>query len=94
MVHGAESVGDPVLAAVADQDQVGLAQVCAAVGARAGGVRPGRLHGLAGLPVRPLHRPRHHVLEPAEDRPAIAGVLGQAEAVGGLDRVPAPCAPR
>jgi hypothetical protein len=40
--------------------------------------------------VRALHRPRNHVLEAAEDRAAVTGVLGGAKAVRGIDRSTAP----
>ena len=58
-----------------------------------GGVGPGRLQRLPRLPVRALHRPRNDVLQPAEHRPAVTGMLGQPEAVRGLDGVSAPRAP-
>ena len=64
-----------------------------AVGARRGRVGAGRLERLPRLPVRALHRPWHDVLEPAEHGAAVAGVLGEPEAVGGLDGVSAPRAP-
>ena len=76
MVHRAEPVGDAMLAAVPDQDHVPVAELCLAVGARGGGVGPGGLQRLSRLPVRALHRPRNDVLQPAEHRPAVAGMLG------------------
>ena len=77
-----------MLAPVADEQHVRLLQRRTAVGALGGAIRPGRLDRLARIPVRPLHRPRHHVLQPAEHRAAVAGVLGRPEAVRGIDGAP------
>src|SRR6266511_492710 len=93
MVDRAEVVGDPGLAAVSDQEHVHLSELGAAV--RAGERSPldrGGLVELSRLPVRALDRPGDHVLEPAEDRPAIAGGLEEPEAIVGFDDGSAPCA--
>ena len=62
----------------------------AALSALVGGVRAGRLDGLARLPVCALHRPGDDVLEAAEDRSTVPGVLAQPEAVGPIDAGPTP----
>ena len=81
MVDGAESVGDPVLAPMADQHQPAPAEGSVAVGAGHHRLGPGRLGRNARLPVRALDRPGNDVLQPAEDRPPLAFPLGQSEAV-------------
>ena len=89
LVHvlgGAEVVGDPVVAAMADQEHVDVAELGIAVrAARRARVDAGGLGKLAGLPVGALDRPRDDVLEPAEDGAPLAGRLVGAEAVVGLD---------
>src|SRR4051794_21474720 len=84
-----------MLAAVADEQHPGLSRRLAAVGAALERLLPDRRVGqVAGLPVRPGHRPGHDVLEPAEDREAASGGLGRAVAVVGVDAGPAPGAPQ
>jgi hypothetical protein len=90
VVDGAEVVRDPVLAPVADEEDVHLAQLPPALraGARGGGAR--RLIELAGLPVRAPNRPRDDMLQPTEDGSPLTGRLVQAKAVVILDACPAP----
>ena len=91
MVDRAEGVGDAVLAAMADADDVDLAELGPALRAAEWTlVDPGRLGELAGVPVRSLDRPRDDVLEATEGGAARAGGLVDAEAVVELDRRPAP----
>src|SRR5207253_8739407 len=89
--HRAERVGYAVLAAVADEHDMDVAEPLAAL--RAGRQRildVARLAECSGLPVSSLDRPRHHVLEPAEHRVALPRLLLQAEALLAVDRVAAP----
>ena len=84
-----------MIAAMPDEQQMGIAERFPAVCAFGGVVQPAWLQRLPRFPVRSLHRPRHHVLEAAEDRTPIAGVLpirGKAEpvAVVGFHRIAAP----
>src|SRR5690348_4709803 len=73
VVDAAERVADPVLAAVAHQQHAPVAERPAAMRAATQAVA-----GIAWredpprLPVRPLDRPRHDVLEPAERSRALA----------------------
>lgn len=85
MVDGAEPVGNPVLAAVADEQEPRVRQWSSALGAHVDGIgETRRFLDLAGLPVRARVGPRHHVLEPAEDRAPLARGLSEPEAVAGL----------
>src|SRR3954447_22454373 len=88
---GAEAVRDPVLAARPHQQDVGLLERRAAVGAA--------MHQLVGagvrafgkrLPERAPDRPGHDVLEPAEHGAPAARHLVRAEAVAELDVRAAP----
>ena len=87
------SPGDPVLAAMAHDQDPPAAERAAALRAS-----PEAVVGLAGrehparLPVRPLDRPRHDVLEPAERRPALALGLGRSEPLVAADLHAAPAA--
>ena len=91
MLDRAEVVGDPVLAAVADEQDVHVAELGVAVRApKRAGVDVGWLGELAGLPVRALDRPGDDVLEAAEDCPPSAGGLVGTKAVAGLDPGAAP----
>src|SRR5829696_6472850 len=56
-------------------------------------VRRQRLAERTGVPVRALHRPRHDVLEPAEHRAPLPGLLGDAIALVETNRRTAPAAP-
>src|SRR5215207_5617741 len=86
VVDRAEAVRDTVLAAMADQKHVRVAELGAAVGAAADAlVQGGRLGHRPGLPVGALERPRDHVLQPAEDGSPLAGRLVGAIAVVLLD---------
>src|SRR5215210_3479236 len=93
VLHAAEGVGDAVLAAVADEQDVGVLERAPAAHTAAEA-----LPGVAGaqdgarLPVRALDRPRDDVLEPAEDRAPLAGGFGHAEALVLADLDPAPAA--
>lgn len=49
-----------------------------------------KVQGKAVLPARSAHRPGDDVLEPAEGRAPVAGLLGEPESVSLLDRVSAP----
>src|SRR5438046_2432151 len=91
VVDGAEAVRDAVLAAVADQHHMSVAERRAA--ARAGVDRVDRSRGLgrhARLPVRALDRPWDDVLEPAERGTARARRLREPVAVAWLDVGAAP----
>ena len=96
MVDAAERVGDPVLAAVADEQDAARRRAAPPQWAQ----RPEAVVGVAGLedrprlPVRALDHPRHDVLEAAERGPALARGLRRAEAVVRLDVVAAPAALR
>ena len=90
VVHGAETIGNPVLAPVPDEQDVRLLERGGAEGALRRPIGAGRLERLAGFPVCALHRPRHHVLEPAEHRAAVAGVLRRAVPVRAVDGGAAP----
>jgi hypothetical protein len=90
VVDRAESVRDPVLAAVTHEPHVQIAERCAAVGAFGQAAEIAGLERLAHGPVGALHCPRNDVLEAAESGPAVALVLPEAVAVVRLDRVPAP----
>ena len=86
MLHGAEAVGNARLAAVADEQHVDVAQRLAAMRAPLHPMLDRRgLGECAGVPVRALDRPRHDVLEAAEDGASLAGRLVGAETVIGLD---------
>src|SRR6476646_2825524 len=80
-----------MLAAVADEQHVGVAELRLTVGAAAGPLvkRRGFRH-LACLPVRALDRPGNYVLQAAEHGAALAHGFVGAEAVGWLDLGPAP----
>jgi hypothetical protein len=83
-----------VLAAVADEEDVDLAELGLAVRAtKLAGVGLGRLVERSRLPVSALDRPRDEVLEATEDGAPLAGGLVGAEPVVGLDIDPAPAAP-
>lgn len=69
---------------------MGVAERGAAMRALAPDVEARRLQRLPGFPVRPLHRPWDDVLEAAEDRAPVTGVLAEPVAVVGLDCVSAP----
>ena len=91
MLHRAEGVGDPVVAAVADQQDVHLAQLGVAVrAARNAGVDLGRLGQRPGVPMGAVDRPGHDVLEATERRGALAGRFVGAETVVRVDRGAAP----
>src|ERR671915_80600 len=91
VVDGAEGVRDAVLAAVAHEHQVNVAEDGAALCAGLERVCDSpRLDDLARLPVSALDRPRDYVLEPAEGRLARPGELLDAPAVVPLDLTPAP----
>jgi hypothetical protein len=66
---------------MANKEDVGFFQRHSAEGAIGRSIGPRRLERLACLPVRALHRPRHHVLEAAEHGTAVTGVLGGPKAV-------------
>jgi hypothetical protein len=91
VINAAESVGHAMLAAVVDEQDMDLAEDISALGAAD---RPlvdrGGLDHLASFPMRSLDRPRNHVLEAAERRPALAGGLIEPKAVVGPNRLPAP----
>ena len=91
MVGGAEVVGDAVLAPVADEEDVDLAELARRSASRLSAVveRGGSVSS-PGLPVRRPGSPRDDVLEPAEGRAALARRLVGAEAVVGVDGGPAP----
>src|SRR4051812_714083 len=80
-----------MLAAVADQRDLDVAQGIPAVGAALQPV-PHRLRlgHIARVPVSALDRPRHEVLQAAEHRAALARPLEQTEPVVALDASPAP----
>jgi hypothetical protein len=87
----AEVVGDPVLAAMPNQQDVHLPQLAIAVRAAQGpGVDVGWLGELSGLPPRAADHPGDDVLEPAEDGAPVAGGLVGAEPVARLNPLPAP----
>lgn len=91
MVDGAERVRDPVLAAVANAEDMDLTEPGTTLrAAKRAFVDVRRLGELARFPVRALDRPGDDVLEAAESGPALADRLEGAEPVVGLDRVPAP----
>src|SRR5687768_2166996 len=91
MIGRTERVRDAVLAAVADQYHLDVAERLAAVGASVDRVGdPRRLLDLPRLPVGPVEVPRDDVLQPAERRLPRAGHLLRAPAVLALDRVAAP----
>jgi hypothetical protein len=91
VVDGAEGVGDPMLAAVTDQEHVDIGEFGVAVRAAQRALIQGRrLRERAGVPMGVLKSPRDDVLEAAEDGPALAGGLVGAIAVVGLDLGPAP----
>jgi hypothetical protein len=94
MVDGAESVGDPVLTAMPDQQHWRVPERAATSGALALRLEPGGLESFAqrtaGLPVRSSDRPGNDVLEPAEDGAAVARTIAEAEPVALLHRVAAP----
>src|SRR4029450_3103663 len=76
VVHAAEPVGDPVLAAGSDEQDVGvLAPRAAAHAPPQPLARVAGAQDRPGLPVRALNRPGDDVLETAEDRPSLAGRL-------------------
>src|SRR5581483_4838076 len=90
----AERIRDPMLATVAHEQHARVVERCLATGAAVERrVEPARLLELAGLPPRPLDRPGHDVLEPAEPRPPRARGLSQAKSVLPLHGSPAPAAP-
>src|SRR5258708_2365074 len=81
VIDAAEGVGDPVLAAVADEQHTRVVQRAAALGAAAQGVVGlARAQDVPWVPVRALDDPRHDVLEPAEDGLALARRLRRAAA--------------
>jgi hypothetical protein len=86
MVDRAKAVGNPVLAAMADQQQVALAEGCPATRALLHAVGAGRLERLTGAPVGTLHGPGDDVLETAEGRAAVTLVLAEPEPLARLDR--------
>ena len=91
MVDGAEVVGDAVLAAVTNQEDVNVTQLAAAV--RAGPRRAldrRRLIELTRLPMRSLDRPWHDVLQTTEHGAAVPSGLVQAKSVVLLDACPTP----
>jgi hypothetical protein len=90
MVDGAEVVRDPVLAPVAYEEDVHVAQLAVALGAGAGSGGARRLIELPRLPVRSADRPRDDVLQAAEDRTPFSGGLIEAKAIVFLDARPAP----
>jgi hypothetical protein len=91
VVDGAEVIRDPVLASVADQEDVDVAQLPPAVSAGSRLALDRRwLVQLARLPVRALDGPGDDVLKPTEDGTAVARRLIQAKAVVFLDAHPTP----
>ena len=81
MVERAESVRNPVLAAVADEQQMRIPERAPHWAHSDRRREVGRSSSWPGLPVRALDRPRHDVLEAAEDSAAVARRLASAEAV-------------
>src|SRR3954462_8005122 len=91
VVDGAEGVRDAVLAAMADQRHADVPERGSAM--RAGLERRlerRRLVGRPWLPVAAVEGPRDDVLEPAEDRAALARRLGHPEPVLAVDVRAAP----
>src|SRR4051812_6303650 len=88
VTDGAEAVGHEDVTALADQQDGRIAERGAAL--RAG--VDGDLGQLAvrGLPVRAADRPRHDVLEPAEDGPACTGRLQRPDPLARPDGAAAP----
>src|SRR5215218_607011 len=87
MFHTAEAVWDHVLAPRAQQEHVCVGERGAAEGAA---LQRRVLHRRARFPPGAADRPRHDVLEPAEDRAAAARGLVGAIAVAVLDGRSAP----
>jgi DNA polymerase-4 len=91
VVRRAERVRDAVLAPVAHEQHLHVAELLAAVGAALDRVvGPARLLDVARLPVGAAKAPRDHVLEAAERRAAGARDLLRAPALLALDPVAAP----
>ena len=92
MVHPAEAVGHAVLARGGGRAGRGPRRApCRTASSSTGpSSTDGGLGHLAGLPVRSPDRPRNHVLQAAERRPALAGGLVEPKAVVGVDGLPAP----
>jgi hypothetical protein len=91
VVDAAEVVGDAVLAAMADEQEMHLTKLRAAVRAHRLPRVDRRVRSrVTGLPVRPLDRPGDDVFQAAEGGTALADRLVQAEAVVGLHPLPAP----
>ena len=87
----AEAIGDSMFRPVTHQEKLGVAQLCATERTTfAVFGDPDRLDRLACLPVRALNRPGNDVLQAAEDRSTIAGMLREPVAVIGFDGIPAP----
>jgi hypothetical protein len=93
MIGTAERVADPVLAAMVNQQHARVIDVCAALGTAVELAVRWRLVGQhAGIPMRALHRPRDDMLQAAEDRQALAGLLRGTESLVRPDGDPAPVA--
>src|SRR3954469_6142782 len=90
MVDGAEVVRDPVLAAMADEQDVHVPQLAAAVRAGPRSLGRRRLVKLARLPVRALDRPRDYVLEAAERGAAVTRRFVEPESIVRLNARTAP----
>src|SRR5439155_9581357 len=90
VIDRAERVADAVLSAVADEQDAGVADLLAAVGAHAeSGVSVGR-GDPPGLPMRALQDPGHDVLEAAEGRLALTDRLGGPKSLVAVHRDPTP----
>jgi hypothetical protein len=92
VVGAAKCVGDPVLAAMADEQDPALVELLAAVRTAAEAlIRIVGLEDCPGIPVGALDDPRDDVLEAAEDRLSLADRLGRAKAlaIADVDATPA-----
>jgi len=91
VVDPAERVGDAVLAAVSNQDDAGVRDGLAALGAPLERL-VGREVDRPGLPVSSVKSPRDDVLEAAEGRAPLSRRFADAEAILGVNTDPAPAA--
>src|SRR5690348_15098587 len=93
VVGTAERVPDPMLAAMPDQQDARVIDDDAALRTLLQLARRRRmLRQGTGIPMRTLHRPGDDMLQPAEDREALAGLLRGAEALVAGDGHSAPAA--
>ena len=94
MVGVAERVGDAVLAAMADDDDVRVRERRRALRAATQAVTGVRVDAreAPGVPVRALDDPRDDVLQTAEDGEPLAGRFSRAKALVLVDSDPAPAA--